>query len=207
MPTLDVNGQRCTYETEGDGFPLFLVSAPHDTVSHWRPIMPLLGELCKAITYEYASPVGSTQPLERLRSDRLAHDFVTLLDTFAVERAYLAATAPASAMVACLAQQAARRLEGLILIGRTEDEAKPPGPLWQTLAVPTLLVVGAQAPDHCQWAEQQVTRLPHGRHGVVPEAGRMPLSEQPQRLGHLMMQFLLYCERQRNLVRGASFLL
>jgi hypothetical protein len=207
MPTVNVKGQSCVYETEGDGFPLFLVAAPHDTVSLWRPIMPLLGEVCKAIAYEYG-PLGcSGRASEHFRSDRLADDFLALLDIFEIERAYVAAAAPASPMMTQVIRQASTRLEGFILIGKAEDDPSALSPAWPTSAIPTLLLVGEQAPDHCQWAEQQMAHLTHGRQKVVPGAFQMPLREQPQRLGHIIMQFLLHCERQRNLVRGASFLL
>ena len=109
-------------------------------------------------------------------------------------------------MITQVIRQASTRLEGLILIGKAEDDPSAWSLAWPTAAIPTLLLVGEHAPDHCQWAEQQITHLPQGRQKVVPGAFQMPLREQPKRLGHMIMQFLLHCERQRYLVRGASFL-
>jgi pimeloyl-ACP methyl ester carboxylesterase len=207
MPTVNVNDQTCVYDIEGDGFPLLLVSDPYDAISLWRPLMPLLGEVCKAVTYAYNPVRSSGRASERLRSDRLADDFLTLLDILAIERVYLAATAPAVPMITKVMQQASTRLEGLILIGKAEDDTLTSSPVWQTSTIPMLLVIGEQDPDHCQWAARQVAHLPHVKQCLVPGAGKMPLREQMYPLGHMMMQFLLHCERQRNLVRGASFLL
>ena len=196
MPELMVYGRQCYYETEGDGFPLLLASGRLGAVAPWRPIMPLLGELCRAMAYEYAQP-------ERAAS---APDVLTLLDAMQTERTYLAADAAAAGMALHMAQQAPERLEGLIFIGKNDAQTRCPEAAWPWTA-PTLIVVGEQAADHCQWAEAWVMRLPHCQRVIIPEAGRYPLTEQPRRLGHVMMHFLLHCERQRNLVRGASFLL
>jgi hypothetical protein len=43
---------------------------------------------------------------------------------------------------------------------------------------------------------------------VISDTTPAASSDSPAlRLGHAVMRFLLHCERQRNLVRGASFLL
>ncbi len=223
MPVLTVNGLPCYYESEGEGFPLLLACGPHGSVAAWHPIMPLLGELCRTMAYEYREPTPPDSAAERFSSDQLAADVIALLDAIDIDRAYLAIDASAGRMAAHIAQHAATRLEGLILIGQDDAETVRTAPhtaargdvlhpmdletLWQTFSVPTLVVVGEQVPAHRQWAEWLVSHLPAGRQVVLPEAGQHPLLDQPRPLGHVMLQFLLHCERQRNLVRGASFLL
>ena len=58
------------------------------------------------------------------------------------------------------------------------------------------------------YAEILAERLPHCTKIVVSDATLTPSAGVPAlQLGHAMVRFLLHCERQRNLVRGASFLL
>jgi pimeloyl-ACP methyl ester carboxylesterase len=198
MPELTVRGHQCYYqiEVEGDGFPLLLASGRQGAVARWRPIMPLLGELCRAIAYEYAQQACAAH----------TPGIIDLLDAIQIERTYLVADAVAAGMALHMAQQVPERLEGLIFIGKNDVQPSRPEVAWQWTA-PTLILVGEQAVDHCQWAEAWVTQFPHCQRGIIPEAGRHPLTEQPRRLGQAMMQCLLHSERQRHLVRGASFLL
>lgn len=225
MAVLTINGKQCYYETEGDGFPLLLVPEPQGVIADWHGIMPLLGELCKAIGAEYRG-IEQTEPTtEPTSSDSLAANLATLLDALGLERVYLAATRVAGQEALSLALHAPERLEGLILIGMYGDNAAPEPPSrhvsgiaemtdeaafearWQEITVPTLLLVGDQAHQHLQRSELLAARMPHCRRVVIPGAGYSPHLEQPRRLGHAMMDFLIQRERQRNLVRGASFLL
>jgi pimeloyl-ACP methyl ester carboxylesterase len=126
-------------------------------------------------------------------------------------------------MALAFALHASARLEGLFLIGMPEDSAtlalsRSDAPHrmagttagadgLSTLAVPTLILVGDQIPQQRQCAAALAAHLPRGQIGVIVGAGYAPHHEQPRRLGHAMMDFLIHCERQRNLVRGASLLL
>ena len=55
MPSLLLNGRPCAYTTAGEGFPLILVPDAGGTLSDWAQSMPLLGELCRVVAYEYTS--------------------------------------------------------------------------------------------------------------------------------------------------------
>jgi hypothetical protein len=76
------------------------------------------------------------------------------------------------------------------------------------LTVPTVVLLEEQGHAALPYAEVLAERLPHCTQIVVSDT---PLASsaraQAGALGHAMMRFLLHCERQRNLVRGASFLL
>jgi len=74
--------------------------------------------------------------------------------------------------------------------------------------VPTAVVIEAESRAALPYADLLTERLPHCTKFVVSDATPAASSGIPAlRLGHAVMRFLLHCERQRNLVRGASFLL
>jgi pimeloyl-ACP methyl ester carboxylesterase len=75
------------------------------------------------------------------------------------------------------------------------------------IIIPVLILVGDQEPSHLRQAELLAQHLPQGKRVILPGAGQIPHHKQPRQLGHAMLDFLMHCERQRNLVRGASFLL
>ncbi len=76
------------------------------------------------------------------------------------------------------------------------------------ISVPTLVVIEAAAPAVLPYADLLAERLPRCTRLVVADATPAASSRIPAlQLGHAMMRFLLHCERQRTLVRGASFLL
>jgi pimeloyl-ACP methyl ester carboxylesterase len=217
MPILTVKGRQCHYEITGEGFPLLLSAGGQGTIADWREIMPLLGELCKTIAYEYCGIASTACQAGRTL---WAEDVAALLEALGAERLYLAALGPTAQMALAFALHAPTRLEGLCLIGMSEDPAtlvlsRAPHRMagttagaddLSTLAVPTLILVGDQVPQQRQRAAALAARLPRGQIAVIAGAGCAPHHEQPQRLGHAMLDFLIHCERQRNLVRGASLL-
>jgi len=113
-----------------------------------------------------------------------------------------------------LALQRPECLEGLVLLG-VHAVAMDIAPGVRSLAarlhevtVPTLVLLEAQGHAALPYVEALTERLPRCTRVVVADStpaapGGVPALQ----LGHAMMRFLLHCERQRNLVRGASFLL
>jgi hypothetical protein len=199
MPYLTVNNQRLTYITEGDGFPLILVPDGQGSRADWNRPLPLLAELCRVVAYEYCEPRSPTHP-----TDLLVEDLRTVFAVLSVERAYLAGYAAGTQTALHFALRYPACLEGLLLIGM--HGALPAAPL-HNMTVPTCVLVGSEAATHLTCATLLTTQAPHCTKRVIPAAGTVPLREQPLALGHAMMDFLIRCERQRNLVRGASFLL
>jgi pimeloyl-ACP methyl ester carboxylesterase len=138
----------------------------------------------------------------------------TFLDILSLERIYLASQAVSWHMALHFALHHPGRLEGLVLIGArhmateavggvTALEARLPA-----IMVPTLVVIEAEAVAALADADLLTERLPHCTRCVVSDVPPASSSSSPAlRLGHAVMRFLLHCERQRNLVRGASFLL
>ena len=204
MPEHTVHNRRLAYVTEGDGFPLLLGPAPQATVADWSQPMLLLGELCKVIAYAYSEPYGFEATSASGPCDPQVADLVALLDLLAVERTYMAGYAGGCHTALRFAWRHPERLEALLLIGMAEVPPAPPG---SQLLLPTCVFAGEAAPAHLACATQCTRQLPHCAKIVIPAAGTAPLIEQPRTLGHAMFDFLSRCERQRNLVRGASFLL
>jgi len=106
------------------------------------------------------------------------------------------------------------RLEGLVLIGARDVEPDAAYSIMSlearlhTITVPTLVVSEAEALAALPYADFLTERLLRCTKLVVSDATPAASSGIPAlRLGHAVMRFLLHCERQRNLVRGASFLL
>jgi pimeloyl-ACP methyl ester carboxylesterase len=203
MPSLSVNGKQISYRIEGEGFPLVLIPAAEGTIGDWAPALPLLGELCRVIVYEYTQRLPAANVPSR--RDSLVDDLVLLLNALAVERAYVAGYASGGDVALRLALQEPGRLEGLLLISPGDDTGQQ-SPL-PSLFVPTLIAVGEEASNHLESASRLTAQLPHCSHTIVRGAGVAPHREQPLPLGHAMLAFLIQCERQRTLVRGASFLL
>jgi pimeloyl-ACP methyl ester carboxylesterase len=199
MPSLTIHGRQYTYTTEGEGFPLLLVPDTGGTIRDWAQAVPLLGELCRVVAYEDTEPRPAA---ETARSSALLVEALTaFLDALAVERAYLAGYAGGGQTALRFALRYPRRVEGLLLIGGHS----PDGVLAESLreiAIPMVLFVGGDPLAH-----PSIVQAPCCPRVVIPDAGAAPHREPPLRLGHAMLDVLLHCERQRTLVRGASFLL
>jgi pimeloyl-ACP methyl ester carboxylesterase len=213
MPAVTINGRGIMYDTTGDGFPLILIPDAGATLHDWIPAMPLLGELCRVIAYAY-DRTAHGQPAQLPLPDCVA-DLRALLAFLQVERAYLAGAMAGSLTALSCALHHPNRVEGLILIGPQEparssnDTATRAAPAvsLRDLTVPTLLIAGEDAAAQVAWATQFALQCPRANTEIIARTGQTPHREQPLQLGHIMVRFLLQCERQRTLVRGASFLL
>ena len=209
----EVSGQGVyfSYETAGDGFPLVLAPGPQGV---WSPYIPLLGELCRTIMYT-GHDLAEVSPTEGLHpSARAAETLGTFLDILGLERVYVASQAGSWHMALHFALYCPGRLEGLVLIGARDVETDAIYDIMSledrlhAITVPTLVVSEAEALAALPYADFLTERLPHCTKLVVSDATPAASSDIPAlRLGHAVMRFLLHCERQRNLVRGASFLL
>ncbi|HEY7490376.1 MAG TPA: alpha/beta hydrolase [Candidatus Tectomicrobia bacterium] len=204
MPCLTINGQQYTYSAEGEGFPLLLVPDRGGAIRDWAQSTPLLGELCRVVAYEYTAPL----PVEETARSRAlpVEALAAFLDALAVERAYLAGYAGGGQTALRFALRYPRRVEGLLLIGG-HNPAEVLAESVGEIAIPMVLLVGDNTPAHLANAHPSATQTLRWPRVVIPGAGVAPHREQPLRLGHAMLDFLLHCERQRTLVRGASFLL
>ena len=174
--------------------------------------MPLLSELCRVIAYECHQEDPGPQPGGPHTSPCAADTLGTFLELLGLERVYLASPSAGWPMALHFALQHLESLEALMLIGAHEVEMDTVRGVMSLQArlpdmtVPTLVLLEAQVPAAC--AEILAERLPHCTKMVVSNAVLTPSAPVPAlQLGHTMMRFLLYRERQRNLVRGASFLL
>jgi len=211
MAEVSGQGVHFSYETAGDGFPLVLAPGPQGV---WSPYIPLLGELCRTIMYtgHDLAEVPSAEGLHA--SARAAKMLGTFLNLLGLERVYLASQAVNWHMALHFALHCPGRLEGLVLIGAHDVatdvvcgivslEAR-----LHAITVPTLVVSETEALAALPYADFLTERLPHCTKLVVSNATPAVSAGIPAlRLGHAVMRFLLHCERQRNLVRGASFLL
>ena len=206
MPAVTVNGRRVRYEMTGDGFPLLLVPDRNGTIHDWAPAMPLLGELCRVIAYEYEQSAPAGTPSAQLPLLERVADLHAVFAALAVERAYVAGVAAGGLTALAYALRAPQRLEGLTLISVTTTDGELAKSL-QDLTTPTLLVAGEEAAEHRAWATQLARQCARASTEVIARSNKAPHREQPLQLGHIVLRFLLQCERQRNLVRGASFLL
>lgn len=211
MAEVSVQGVRFSYETVGDGFPLVLAPGPQGV---WTPYMPLLGELCRAIAYAGDAPEEAPQRQIAYTSAGAADMLGTFLDGLGLQRVYLASQAVGWHMALHFALHYPGRLEGLVLIGTRDVETDAVRGLMSLeahlheITVPTCVLIEAQVCAALPYAEVLTERLPHCTQVVLSDFTTSPLSGVPTlQLGHTMMRFLLHCERQRNLVRGASFLL
>ena len=214
MREVVVQGVRFAYETAGDGFPLVLAPGLQGRSDVWLPYMPLLGELCRVIAYEchegeqgpqHGAPHASTGAVDMLGM---------FLEVLGLERVYLASQSVGWPMALHFALQHPECLEGLVLIGAHDvgmDTVRGVLSLQARLpemTVPTLVLLEEQGHAALPYAEMLIERLPRCINIVVSDTIPSPSATIPAlQLGHAMMRFLLHCERQRNLVRGASFLL
>ena len=221
MPVLTVHGKQLSYHLAGEGFPLLLVPDAGGTIQDWAAALPLLGELCRVIVYEYTQP----RPVAHVpaASDDLVDDLVALLQALHIARAYVAGYAGGGDVALRLALRDPSRLEGLLLINprdpavilsQSRGTPPPTGPpealpalSVSSLSVPTLVIGGAGVSERLAETTWLTAQLPHCVSTIIQEAGVAPHREQPLLLGHAMLAFLMQCERQRTLVRGASFLL
>jgi pimeloyl-ACP methyl ester carboxylesterase len=211
MAEVSAQGVHFSYETAGDGFPLVLVPGPQVV---WNPYMPLLGELCRTIMY-VGHDLAEGSPTEELHpSARAAAMLGTFLDILSLERVYLASQAVSWHMALHFALYCPERLEALVLIGARDVAMDAVCGIMSlearlhAITVPTLVVSEAEALAVLPYADFLTERLPRCTKLVVSDATPATSSNIPAlRLGHAVMRFLLHCERQRNLVRGASFLL
>src|SRR5262245_38176527 len=211
MSEVSGQGVHFSYETAGDGFPLVLAPGPPGV---WSPYIPLMGELCRTILYT-GQDLTEVPSAERLHpSVRAAEMLGMFLDRLGLERVYLASQAVSWHMALHFALHCPGRLEGLVLIGTRDVTTDAVCGIMsleahlQAVTVPTLVISEAEALAALPYADFLTERLPRCTRLVVSEAAPAASSDIPALgLGHAVMRFLLHCERQRNLVRGASFLL
>ena len=211
MAAVSGPGVHFSYETAGDGFPLVLAPGPQGV---WSPYIPLLGELCRTIVYTGRDLVEVPSAEVLHPSARAAEMLGAFLDILGLERVYLASHVVSWHMALHFALHYPGRLEGLVLIGENNMVTDALGGILAlearlpTLAVPTLVVSEAEALAALPYADFLTAHLPRCTRLMVSNATPAASSGTPAlRLGHAVMRFLLHCERQRNLVRGASFLL
>ena len=211
MTEVSGQGVHFSYETTGEGFPLVLAPGPQGV---WSPYIPLLGELCRTIMYT-GHDLAEVSPSEGLHpSARAAEMLGTFLDILGLERVYLASQAVSWHMALHFALHCPGRLEGLALIGAHDVATDALCGIisleahLHAITVPTLVVSAVEAHAALPYADFLTERLPRCTKLVVSDASPAASSGIPAlRLGHAVMRFLLHCERQRTLVRGASFLL
>jgi len=154
-------------------------------------------------------------PAEGLHSSTRAAEMLgTFLDLLGLERVYLASQAVSWHMALHFALHYPGRLEGLVLLGTRDVETHTLCSFTalearlHAITVPTVVVIEAESRAALPYADLLTESLPHCTKFVVSDTIPAASSGMPAlRLGHAMMRFLLHCERQRNLVRGASFLL
>ena len=204
-------GVHFSYAIAGDGFPLVLTPGPQGI---WAPYIPLLGELCRTIAYVGHDLVDVPPAAGRHPNAHAAETLGTFLDILGLERVYIASQELNWPMALYFALHYPGRLEGLVLLGTRDVVPYALGDVMSfeaclhTIAVPTLVVIEAAACAALPYADLLAERLPHCTRLVIADATPASSSRNPAlRLGHAMMRFLLHCERQRTLVRGASFLL
>ena len=211
MAEVSGQGVHFSYETAGDGFPLVLAPGPQGV---WSSYIPLLGELCRTIMYT-GHDLAEVPSAEGLHANaRDAEMLGTFLDLLGLERVYLASQAVHWHMALHFALHCPGRLEGLVLIGAHDVATDVVCGIMSletrlhAITVPTLVVSETEALAALPYADFLTERLPHCTKLVVSNATPAVSAGIPAlRLGHAVMRFLLHCERQRNLVRGASFLL
>jgi hypothetical protein len=211
MGEVSAQGVRFSYEIAGDGFPLVLTPEPQEV---WTPYMSLLAELCRVIAYT-CQTLEETPQRERLHTDaHAAHMLGMFLDGLGLERVYLASQTVSWPMALHFALHYPARLEGLVLTGVQGMETHTVRRLMSLetrlheITVPTCVLIEPHVLTSLPYAEVLTERLPRCTQVVISDSTPAPLSGAPPlQLGHIMMRFLLHCERQRNLVRGASFLL
>lgn len=209
MTEVSGQGVHFSYETAGDGFPLVLVPGPQGV---WSPYIPLLGELCRTIVYTGHDLAEPPSAKELPPSARAAEMLGTFLELLGLERVYLASQAVSWHMALHFALHCPQCLEGLVLIGVHDVATDVVGGIisleqrLHEILVPTLVVSGAETLS--PYADLLTEHLPHCTKLVVSDVTPAVSSGIPVlQLEHAVMRFLLHCERQRNLVRGASFLL
>jgi pimeloyl-ACP methyl ester carboxylesterase len=210
MPYLTVAQRRFAYDVEGEGFPLLLTPGDQGTKALWALQMPLLGELCRTIAYEAQDAPGTASSEPVTSAALTAVELAAFLEALALERVYLASPPSDWPLALQIAHQAPHRLEGLVLVAmpHAHDAVQPlpipdfPTAHLPTLTVPTLLLLSDVTDRQHGVIRVLTTQLPHCIQVVLPTQGDFQ-----RRLGHAMLHFLIHCERQRNLVRGASFLL
>ena len=203
MERLRLHNGSLAYQSTGDGFPLVLLPGP-EGMAGWLYHTPLLSELCQVITYEGCQP-------------RSAIEFLPdVLDALRLERIYLASPFPEWLPTLEFARLHPQLLEAVLLVEFPDSGTSlslPESALSVRMAdvtLPTLFLLADDNSPARAAAERLSVQLP-SCHTVAlgPIAqGQPDLPSTPRRqFPHLMMRFLLDRERQRNLVRGASFLL
>lgn len=214
MPEVMLQGVRFSYATVGDGFPLVLTPGLQGKRAVWSQHMPLLGELCRVIAYACHEEGRESQPGKPHTSPDAADMLGTFLAVLGLERVYLASQAVDWPMALHFALQHPECLEGLVLIGAHDVEMDTVHGVLSLQArlpemtVPTLVLLEAQGDAAFACTEVLTECLPHCTKMVLSDSALAPSAPIPAlQFGHTMMRFLLHCERQRNLVRGASFLL
>src|SRR5262245_35692670 len=184
MPEMVVRGVHFSYETAGDGFPLVLAPGPQGRRDVWSPYMPLLGELCRAIAYEY-NEEGRSHNREPHPSTGAADMLEMFLEVVGLERIYLASQSVGWPMALHFALQRPEGLEGLVLIGAHTMEMDTVRGVMALQArlhqiiVPTLVLLEEQVHAAFSYAEVLAQRLPRCTKIVVSDSRLSPSASVP----------------------------
>ena len=84
MPELTVNGVRLHYEEEGEGPPLLLISGLGANRLSWLPVVPLLRDAFRCITFDNRGTGESDVPPGPYTIDELADDAAALIDALGI---------------------------------------------------------------------------------------------------------------------------
>ena len=84
MPHLTVNGIRICYEEEGSGPPLLLISGLGANRLSWAPVLPLLKDAFRCITFDNRGTGESDVPPGPYTIDQLGDDTAALIDALGI---------------------------------------------------------------------------------------------------------------------------
>ena len=84
MPHLTVNGIRICYEEQGSGPPLLLISGLGANRLSWAPVLPLLTDAFRCITFDNRGTGESDVPPGPYTIDQLGDDTAALIDALAI---------------------------------------------------------------------------------------------------------------------------
>jgi pimeloyl-ACP methyl ester carboxylesterase len=205
--TLAVTGGQLYYEAKGEGQPLILLHAGGMDSRMWDAQFDRLSQVFLVVRYDLRGFGRSSKPGQPFYP---VDDLYQLMRHLGIKRASLAGLSMGSGVALDFALEHPEVVEKLVLVSMSGpprnlppqaqlamtkgrpvfENGKPIPERLKEVSTPTLLLVGEKDGSSVEMAENVAKQIPGARQVIIPNAGHLLNSEQPESFTSGLIAFL-----------------
>ncbi len=125
MPRIKINGVELAYEAQGRGFPILFSHALLFDRQMYAHQISELAKFFQVLAIDTHGHGESTAPINELRLNQIANDFIKVMDHFGYARYVFVGLSLGGMIGLRIALQEPQRLKGLVLIDTSADVENP----------------------------------------------------------------------------------